>query len=108
MAPRIYAGPGFTVSALWLSQPAPGEWIAQAECSRLSAGAELFTDVEDYSNARAALVICGHCPVAEQCFAYGQSIGADGVWGGQLLARGSIRPTHPRRRRDVTHAAGSS
>lgn len=54
---------------------------------------EMFFPVgaADADNLAEATAVCAGCPLAARCLAVAQATGADGVWGGQLLAGG--RPT---------------
>ncbi len=85
--------PGRNPLAVWFQTPAPGAWTRDSACSRLPGLAAAFTDASTLEEADAGLMICADCPVQLACLRYGQRLGADGVWGGQLLYRG-----HPRHR----------
>lgn len=56
-------------------------WRRLAECRK--ADPEIFHDPRpDTEDTRRALAHCAACPVAAQCGAYGDKLGASGVWGG--------------------------
>jgi hypothetical protein len=89
---------GFAASTIWFTIPAPGSWTEDGECRRHPGYADLFTDAQSFEQADLPLTICADCPVAAQCLAYGQSLRADGVWGGELLKHGSVQRRLPYRR----------
>jgi len=101
--------PGDSVlSKIWFAAPAPGRWAADATCRNYPAFAEYFTDATSFAEADLALTLCADCPVRAACLGYGQRLGADGVWGGQLLHHGVVQHRLPRRAsRDDAEPAAS-
>jgi hypothetical protein len=64
-------------------------------CWRFPRLAGAFINAQDFETADPALTICLDCPVRAQCLAFGQSLQADGVWGGRLLRDGRIQRRLP-------------
>jgi hypothetical protein len=98
VTPPISSPTGFAAST-WYSTAAPGRWTERAACRRYPAYADQFTEAQTFEEADVALTICAECPVKLACSRYGQTIRADGVWGGELLVRGTPRRRFALRRR---------
>jgi hypothetical protein len=90
---------GFASSTIWFTTAAPGRWTEDATCRRFPEFANQFTEAQTFEEADLALTICADCPVRLACARYGQGIRADGVWGGQLLVRGTPQQRFRQRRR---------
>lgn len=73
-----------------VSWPAPEPWRAHAACVTDSADPRIFEDETDQFALMQARAVCAECPVAAECLALGQSLNADGVWGGQPLRAGRV------------------
>lgn len=71
-------------------------WQDDAACI----GCDTDEFVPDYPGVSVTVRgICGSCPVAERCLAYGLSTGSVGIWGGIYLGE------HAEQRRRVAEAA---
>ncbi len=62
--------------------PVLGEWVEDAACGSLGAGADVFTadhpDVEELAYAEA---MCWRCPVRQECADYAAQAPVYGLWG---------------------------
>lgn len=68
-------------------------WRADALCTQLVQAGEAehhwwFPTQDRCPNAKAAIDICGRCPVAADCLAWARRVKEpDGIWGGQPMRR---------------------
>ena len=82
----------------WPAQPQ--DWMAQALCAEIDPDL-WYPDPGDAATARAAVAVCGVCPVRAECLDYAMATetqgGRHGVWGG-LIPNARDRLWHEQRK----------